>query len=650
MKKKTGVVKKIIGGLTSKRGIVTLGIISLIYILAIVSIFVSANLSLSNPAPLVGPDFVSLRDQVIAEGKEELPFLISSSDYGRKFARSDKVVDNKTYSVYVSTQTNCSDYFGVLTKVSYQDYGLVLGLTMSHFLESAYQADNNYVFYAQTLITKPNGDPYLFYDYFEVNAGTKYACSIHGDLKLEHLYEDEWGIEVDQKIIDEINNNSEQLLRDFFPSVRRVIQSFDANPDKVFAGFKRSFAALDNGSLYLTFGALISVIGGPVTVFFILALSKFLIEKKRKRLVAKGEIQDNANVEELVHIPTGIHDALDLDEPPPAPIKREVGEMLVDSRLDAFCRKTKLRPFFGEWVVRGVGFVFITVASVFIHIVNAGLGSQLLNDAFPWFKMLSAAGQVLLLVALIGIIAETRKNLTFNAALFFAMAITFYLAVNSAFFAVDSIIKYDLMGISLSQFLSSMLPGNIFMSMGLFTFIGFFLFEDPPEWLIKRKVFRALSIIPTGIAIMSVVFSMLWTAEKMDPNYWISLFFFFREVDGLFIGIIYIFEIFIFRTYLGKEYGKENVDDLMEQPSIQFKKNFGLCLIIAIYTILFYSVPTEGRLWLHLPDHTIVYALIPIFLFYKPAGRKRNAISNIVYYALYILSFIIPTVVTMTMR
>jgi hypothetical protein len=206
------------------------------------------------------------------------------------------------------------------------------------------------------------------------------------------------------------------------------------------------------------------------------------------------------------------------------------------------------------------------------------------------------------------------------------------------------------MGITFSQFLSMMLPGNIFMSMGLFAFIGFFLFEDPPSWLVKRKVFRLLSLIPTGIAILSVVLSILYRAEAITPNYWVSSFFFVRDVDGLFVGIAFLFELFLFRNVIAKRYGKENVDELMSRPSVQFKKNLILCLIIAIYTAIFYLVPSGGRMYLRLDDHTLIFCLIPLLLFYKPAGKNRSNASNILYYALYILTFLITTIVTLGMK
>lgn len=642
--KAKGFLKKVFSSFFSKKGVISLGVISLVYILAITTLFAVTGVSYSNPAAISGKDFQSLRKQVIDQGQAEDPFLIDYDFYGKSFVGTERTLDEETYYVYVSNENLCSNYLGIATKVLYEDYGLVLGLTLSHFLERAYQNDHDFVFVAQTLVIHNDGSPYVFYDYFLVNAGTKYDSSIQGELKLNHDYFDDWGIDLDPQIIAEINQNSEGLLRDFFPKAKAVIDGFGVHSDSVFKGIKRSFEASEAGSGLLSIAAVLSFFGGPITMLFILGLARLLIQKKKRRLLQEGALTEREGEDLLVTLP-GIETS-----PLPPPEERKGAAVILEGPIERFCAKTHIRPVLGEWVIRGVGFALIVLGSIFMHIIDASLATPAVEDLYPLFKMINAAGQVLLVVALIGIIAETRRNLTFTAAAFFTMAVTFYLAVNSVFFALDSTIRTDFMGITISQFLSEMLPGNIFMSMGLFAFIGFFLFEDPPSWLVKRKVFRLLSLIPTGIAILSVVLSILYRAEAIPPNYWVSSFFFVRDVDGMFVGIAFLFELFLFRHFLAKRYGKENVDEVMSRPSVQFQKNLILCLIIAIYTAIFYLVPSGGRTYLRLDDHTLIFCLIPLLLFYKPAGKNRSNASNILYYALYILTFLIPTIVTLAME
>jgi len=650
--KTKGFLKKVSSFLFSKKGVISLGVSSLVYILTITTLFVITGVSYSNPSAMAGQDFQSLRKQVIDEGRAEDPFLIDYGFYGKAFAGTERTLNGDTYYVYVSSESLCSNYLGIATKVLYEDYGLVLGLTISHILEPAYQENHDFIFAAQTLVIQSDGSPYVLYDYFLVNAGTRYDCSIQGDLKLSHAYYDDWGIDLDPEIIAEIDQNSEGLLRDFFPKAKAVIDGFGVQSDSVFQGIKRSFEASEAGSALLSVAAGLSFVGGPVTMLFALSLIRLLIQKKKRRLIQEGAIAESEKEDLLVTIPGTETSPLPGTEtsPPPPPEERKAAALILDGPIERFCAKTRIRPVLGEWVIRGIGFALIVVGSVFMRIINASLATPAIEELYPLFKMINAAGQVLLVIALIGIIAETRRNLTFTAAAFFTMAVTFYMAVNSVFFALDSTIKTTFMDISFSQFLSQMIPGNIFMSMGLFAFIGFFLFEEPPSWLIKRKAFRLLSLIPTGIAISSVVLSILYRAEAIAPNYWISSFFFVRDVDGLFVGIAFLFELFLFRHVIGKRYGKENVDEVMSRPSVQFKKNLVLCLIIGVYTAIFYLVPSGGRSYLRLDDHTLIYCLIPFLLFYKPAGKNRNNALNILYYALYILTFLIPTIVTLAMK
>ena len=634
-------MKKIFQRIFSKKGVIILGVISFLYILVSAALFVVASASSGNPAAFAGKDFSSLRKQVLSEGNEVKYPLLAHENYGASFYEVEKTVGEKTYYIYASGQANCSNYIGIITKVAREDYGLALGLTVGDFLAPVYQNDNDFILYSQAIPTQADGSPYLYYDYFTVTDSAAYYCSTQGELVLDHRYEDTWEIDVPQSQIDAVNAEAEGLLKDFFGEAKKVIESFSVRPDEVFSGIKRSFAAAERGSILLVIAAILSLPGAPATALFLLGLGNALIRRKRNRLAKEGRIPASEEC------PPAIPDHLVETEPL---VEKQAKEIPLDGPVARFCAKTHIRPIFGEWVIRGLGLALITLAAVFMHLINAMLLPPEFDDAYVWFKAISSLGQLLLLVALIGIIAETRRGLTFTASAFMALAVTYYLAVNSVFFMLDTVIRIDFAGISFTQLLSTLLPGNLFMSMGLFTFIGLFLFEDPPEWIIKRKLFRALSLVPTSIAVASVVLSVLWSAELLGPNYWVSSFFFVRDFDGLVIGLAFIHIIFFVRSHLRKKYGKEHVDDLMERPSVQFQKNVALCFAVIAYAVIFYCLPPNVKSLLHLPDHTFVYALVPLFLFYKPAGKNRKMVSNIVYYALYGLSFIIPTIVTLIMR
>ncbi|MBQ7250541.1 MAG: hypothetical protein IJS37_04275, partial [Bacilli bacterium] len=404
--KTKGFLKKVFSSLFSKKGVISLGVISLVYILAISTLFAITGVSYSNPAAMSGKDFQSLRKQVIAQGQTQDPFLIDYDFYGKSFVGTERTLNEETYYVYVSNESLCSNYLGIATKILYEDYGLVLGLTLSHILEPTYQNNHDFVFVAQTIVIHSDGSPYVFYDYFLVNAGTKYNCSIQGELKLNHDYYDDWGIELDPQIIAEINQNSEGLLRDFFPKAKAVIDGFGVHSDSVFKGIKRSFEASEAGSGLLTIAAVLSFFGGPITMLFILGLARLLIQKKKRRLLQEGALTEREGEDLLVTLP-------DTETSPlPPPEDRKGATVILEGPIERFCAKTHIRPVLGEWVIRGVGFALIVLGSVFMHIINASLATPTIEDLYPLFKMINAAGQVLLVVALIGIIAETRRNLT----------------------------------------------------------------------------------------------------------------------------------------------------------------------------------------------------------------------------------------------
>ena len=646
----TSFFKRLSTRIFSKKGTVVFGILSLVYILAMATLFSLAGVSVNNPAAFTNKDFRSLRSLVLREGKQTKPKSIKSDEYGSIFYEVTKTYNEQTFQVYVSGQANCSNYLAIRQVRLFNDFGFVLGLTPALWVDDAYQNDHEYCLYAEAVVVKNDGTPFDGFGLpgFESTDGIYYACSTSYALIKEKDFTDEFQIkEITQDTIDEANQKAEACMQEFLACADPIIKQFGVDPKRVTHGIRTSFEAAERASGLLLAATLISLLGGPITIIFAIGLANLLVQRKKKRLLAQGVIKDNADEDLLVDVPNEIEAQEKEENAPPLP-KEDLPQ--IGGPIARIVDKTHIRPIFGEWVIRGLGFALLVFGSIFTHLINAGIIEGGLADGYPWFKMVTTLGQFCLVIALIGIIAETRRNLALASAAFFGAAFTFYLAINSAFFFVDGIVKTDFFGMSYSDFISSVLPGNIFMSMGLFTFMGMFLFEEPPEWLIKRKAFRALSAIPASIALGAVIYSALKRTEAINPSYWLNSLFFVRNFDGLLIGIIYIYVIFFFRCRLSRKYGKEKVDGLMESPAVQFQKNLVLCAVIIIYTVVFYCLTPDIKRVLGLPDHTFVYALIPVFLFYKPAGANRKMISNIIYYVLYSLSFVIPTIITFLMK
>ena len=220
--------------------------------------------------------------------------------------------------------------------------------------------------------------------------------------------------------------------------------------------------------------------------------------------------------------------------------------------------------------------------------------------------------------------------------------------VSAMLFLLDIAVPFDAgLGLGTGSILAEMLPGNIFLGIGLFAFIGFFLFENPPRWFINRKVFRSLSLIPALIALASVVISALYRANVIHFSFWITNLLFIRDFDSIFVGVTYEFIAFAFYASAKRKYGSNKVDEAMERPHVQFEKNAALCGLILAYTLFFYLVPSEVKTAMNIPKYTFIWALIPLFLFYKPAGKKHKNKLDILYYALYILTMLIPKALEM---
>jgi len=139
---------------------------------------------------------------------------------------------------------------------------------------------------------------------------------------------------------------------------------------------------------------------------------------------------------------------------------------------------------------------------------------------------------------------------------------------------------------------------------------------------------------------------LLRAADFVVPSYWLGTFFFVRDFDGLFVGVLFEFSIFAFRAILIHKHGRKAIDEKMSDPTVQFQKNIALCAIVLLYVAIFYAFPPSWKSALALPDHTYVYLLIPVFLFYRPAGKNRNMVSNAIYYVLYIFALAMPTIIS----
>lgn len=393
----------------------------------------------------------------------------------------------------------------------------------------------------------------------------------------------------------------------------------------------------------------IALFGTPLFGTALILWIRLSVEDRRIRLISKG-VLDRRSISTAVAWNEGpVTEAVEEIPPEKEPEKttpppRQAAWVL---SLEGFLARHHISPCLGEWVVRAVGLALVLIGSVLVSIARIARTREWAGawNAFAlatdYFDSISAAGALILVVAVITIIAETRRNLSFTAGVFFTAAITFYTVTSAFYCLMDMLIP--MAEFSLGTLISAISGGNIFMGLGIFAILGFFLFENPPRWFINRKLFRALSVIPTLVAIASIVFSYLLRCGILLMPYWQSGIFFVRNFDGLFVGICTEYVVFGFREFLTHKYGEDKIEEQMNRDIVQFGKNTAICGLVLFFTIVFFALPENARVDLQMGKVTFGFMLIPLFLFQKPAGKDHKVKSDIIYYILYASTLGIPS-------
>ena len=260
------------------------------------------------------------------------------------------------------------------------------------------------------------------------------------------------------------------------------------------------------------------------------------------------------------------------------------------------------------------------------------------------FRSLYGAGHLVLIVVVVVIIAETIRNLAAFTALFFSLGLGYYALMTGLMFAITHLFVGG-HGPLLTSILQFELPGNLFFGCGIFTFLGFFLFADPRRYFLKEKTMRWLSLIPIAMAIASIVLSIIAQGETWRVPYWISSLFFVKDPSFLLTGIGFELVIFFIRRHMQKKYGSA-YREIERSSQVQVMKNFALCGLILVLSLATYLVPENMRMSIGLScKYAIGFLLIPVFVFMKPSGESRNMRFDWLYYALFWLASMLPTII-----
>lgn len=629
MAQSSHISEKFEDAITGKKGLIASGVIGGLAALVTVFFFLFPYFVTSNPGVLLSQEARAMRMNVLEKGSPKTRIESTGSNI-----RSENIytLEGPTGGVYldVSKDEEASDFYEFVIDAPWRFNET--NFTMRAFVYTALMidlVDENSPFGIEVYIYDENGDDLILPEIdLPVSVHAIYSANIDKAPTLMHAsdrrgYFSEEDFEV---VVDAMT----QKATASFSNLPSYVELFGYKNGK---GFMSESANLYHTVKSIAKLARISIYSSGVAVASLSLFFGSLILRHTKKKENRSKIR--------LFSPNLVEE--DDGDTTPTEIPKE-------SRFEVFLEQHHIKPIFGEWFFRIIGLILVAscsfILSLFTRSYYENWGEEwitLADNTTEIFENISAVGTFMLLIAVIGIIAETRRNLHISAWLFISLSIGNYL------FSCATLFSYQIVsgrhGAILANNAATSLPGNVFLGIGLFSITGFFLFFNPPRSVINRKTFRCLSFIPTSIALLSVLTTYLYKSESYVPSYWVRNILFIRDSSIVFMGIFYEYAIFVFQAILSKRYGAANARKLGEKPFIQFQKNASLGVVIVILTVIFYLIPSDQRANFGFSSTQAFYfVLIPFFLFYKPSGRHYSTKSNIIYYVLYAIAWSLPSI------
>lgn len=639
-KKGASLFSKLSAFFTRKRVVLINGIISSVMAFTLLYCFIHPTAYSSTAVFDGGTAYNSFRDEILATGTPGYQSIGSSgTSHGNKLTATGLNLDGEDYTVAVGNVPFASAYFEIEYDVLYADHGykvIFQELHQSVLTTSSLEAGRldppcfleirltdeigqdilfqSTIFDSYTVDQIMGADVFLGIDFERIEANYRYGPT-------EGAYP----------------SNKEVFTQDVEDEIYLAIEKAKS----VFAHYgvtdtHECFTKLQKYQqhIYKTLvmpilGAIFSIVFVPFIAFTLFCSFYYFAKRKKERLIAMG---------------VDIEEASEPEQP------KEKTQGPRGQRFDEFLAKKNIHPVFGEWFFRAAGIALILIANVFFFIAERsatgawGEGwSQFSNSASGIFKAAQEIGTFVLVISVVQIVSETKRNLHVSSLLFLTLSVVYYLILCGLLYFID--LYLSIPGNAFSSAIAPSLPGNLFLGIGIFAFLGFFLFTNPPEWLVKRRAFRAMSILPFALAIASTVNSIYLRVTSTAPSYWLTNFLFMRDFAAVFVGIGFELLIFFVERNARRKFGDEANMTPAQKNGMQFRKNIGLCILVLIYVLIFYFTPETVRDALDLNRaHTFLYLTIPFFLFYKPAGENHKMGSDVIYYILYIIAMQAPRI------
>ena len=608
------------------------GILVALFLLIFGLVF-SAAISIAGDFGYIYPGEVQTLIADVRENGELLDNIADTTfNRGNVLRRKVFPVENQEYSIFVSNNRSCSDYFAFSTLYMGEKMDCEIVLECDVFSENSLDSGYSYLLCA-----------YLFWNDAAIKTQENLPTGTH---IANFIYE------VDRSGVCDLG--SETYNSDLSPEDGKYAlnqaqiqaERFVASLPSVLSGaglsgtvdeyFPSLYKLADSGSFRFAILMLITMITGALDGIALVILLSLICAHVYQKSMARY-------LAENPPLPRG-------ETPPDDPLPSL--QSGIDAKVAGAIKKTKLRPFIGEIAIRAVGISLLLLVTVFailnringIHPFGEG-ATAFFQAAQPYVSAVDALAGFILTLVVINIVAESHKNLARNSVLFFALGLAYYIAVSLGLFTMQLIYQDGWIGVLMVGIFQFALPGNLAFGIGIFCFIGFFLFSDPHTHFISRRAFRSLSIIPLTLALVSLVMSALWTANITFPPYTVSNFLFIRNPFFLIVGIAYEYLIFGIRSRYRKLYG-DKASEMESLPEVQMVKNLSLCGLIAFLTLIFYVLPQDIRRTLgFLSIYSFDFLAIPLFLFQKPASGNRSPKWDALYYAVFLTLLFLPSII-----
>ena len=614
MEQRKDVLSKILSPLTNfltrKRGLWTSAIsLFLFFAIFLTSLIFTVRLP-SNPGIYIGEEFMSVRAKTLESGQRVDAIAKSIITRSKQVYGVSHPFGESSYISMFSKSDHASDWFGLRYEHVCEKIKVIAEFSTTFYLDDVKGKDLPFSYDLDLYDSTTGEDLYISFSAYEEGGSyvisADYLLNKYSD-EANALYE-KAARETLDKITPYLNQHIEESGFASAPQALKLISDHYQRFDDIIS------------ALFI-----IDIIFSTLTIISFGALSFSLI--------ARGMIneQDFDIKKETEALPPPI-----LEEP---------------SNFATRLKKMHLRPLIKEWPIRIVGLSLLFIGSLFTllsalatkHSWGEGWTNFFTNFSLPIESILSL-GNFILAICIVNIIAETHYKLHRTAFTLFGLGLIYYVITTLFMFFLE--ISYPSeagVGELVVFIFQLLLPGNIFLGIGIFCHVGFFLFSTPDPKKINRRAFRFCSAIPTVFALFVLAFSYLFNSAIFFIPYWISNLLFIKDPSFLIGGIGYEFIVFLWHLRMKKKYG-ENYLFYEEREDSQMMKNIMLCILILTLQIAAFAIPLQIRKAMKFSaTYTVIGLSIPLFLLQKPAGKNRKGSGDILYYALFFAFTFLPS-------